>query len=109
MIYVNFQTKLSLNQVYGLTNLMKVTYLGDKNMEQFYNSWLKVVNNLKSPESGSDEAREELFVKACEKSLVLKNDIDHYKRQLVGHPDKNYDFLIRRMSLGSTAQEKIAT
>ena len=64
LIYVYFQTKQSLNQVYGLTNLMKVTYLGDKNMEQFYNSWLKVVNNLKSPESVSEEAREELFLES---------------------------------------------
>ena len=95
LIYVYFQTKQSLNQVYGLTNLMKVTYLGDKNMEQFYNSWLKVLNNLKSPESVSDEARKELFLKACEQSLVLKNDVDHYKRQAVGHPDKSYDFLVR--------------
>ena len=72
---------------------MKVTYLGDKIMEQFYNSWLKVVNNLKSPESVSDEAREALFLKACEQSLVLKNIVDHYKRQAVGHPDKSYDFI----------------
>ena len=88
LIYVYFQTKQSLNQVYGLTNLMKATYLGDKNMEQFYNSWLKVVNNLKPPESVSDEAREELFLKACEQSLVLKNDVDHYRCQAVGHPDR---------------------
>ena len=53
--------------------------------------------NLKSPESVSDEAREELFLKACEQSLVLKNNVDHYKRQAVGHPDKSYDFLIRSM------------
>jgi len=97
LIYVYFQTKQSLNQVYGLTNLMKVNYLGDKNMEQFYNSWLKVVNNLKSPDSVSAEAREELFLKACEQSAVLKNDVDHYKRQVVGHPDKSYDFLLRSM------------
>ena len=41
LIYVYFQTKQSLNQVYGLTNLMKVTYLGGKNMEQFYKSWVQ--------------------------------------------------------------------
>ena len=56
-----------------------------------------MINNLKSPESVSDEAREELFLKACEQSIVLTNDADHYKRQAVGHPDKNYDFLIRSM------------
>ena len=32
LIYVFLQTKQSLNQVYGLTNLTKVTYLGNKNM-----------------------------------------------------------------------------
>ena len=80
LIYVYFQTKQSLNRVCGLTNLMKVTYLGDKSTEQFYNSWLKVINNLKSPESVYDEEREELFLKACEQSAVLKNDVYPYKR-----------------------------
>ena len=94
LIHVYFQPKQSLDQVYGLTNRMRFTYLGDRNMEHFYNSRLKVINNLKLPECVSDEAREELFLKACEQSAVLKNDVDHYKRQPVGHPDKNYDFLI---------------
>ena len=51
-------------------------------MEQFYNSWLKVINNLKSPDSVSDEAREELFLKACEQ--LLKNDVDHLRGSPLG-------------------------
>jgi hypothetical protein len=83
IVYEFYETKQSLSQVYGLTDLLRVHLQGD-NLESFLNSWLHVLDNLKNPASISDEAREDLFLIQVEKSKTMTSDIDHYRRLPVG-------------------------
>jgi hypothetical protein len=96
LVYGFYETKQSLSQVFGLTDLLRVHLVGD-NLEAFLNSWLHVLDNLKNPTSISDEAREELFLLQCEKSQKMASDVEHYKRLPLGDRDKSYAFLIDRL------------
>ena len=96
LVYGFYETKQSLSQVFGLTDLLRVHLVGD-NLEAFINSWLHVLDNLKNPTSISDEAREELFLLQCEKSQKMASDVEHYKRLPAGDRDKSYAFLIERL------------
>jgi hypothetical protein len=96
LVYGFYETKQSLSQVFGLTDLLKVQLQGD-NLEAFLNSWLHVLDNLKNPSSISDEAREELFLLQCERSKTMTSDVEHYKRLPLGDKDRSYAFLLERL------------
>ena len=97
IIFRYFQTKLSLTQVFDITDLLKIQYPGDQHITTFYDKWLKTLNGLEDPNSVNEQIKCSLFLKHCEQSELMKSDVDHFKRLPKGHAEKCYDWLLGRM------------
>ena len=79
---------------YTMTDLAKIKYRDDKNLEAFWHSWNRVLNRVNTA-CVQEAVIERMFFDQVKKSHVLKEDIAHYNRQETGHEHKNRDYLNR--------------
>ena len=83
---------------YGVTDLAKLEWMGDKNIHRFLMTWRLMISQMQTMQTTlpADELTE-ILVQKVEKSAVLKEDIGHFYRKDEDDPDRNSDFLIRSM------------
>ena len=86
----------TLGTLFELTDLMAVTYEGDKGLESFINNWDHVIAGM-STDPG-ENTLEQLFLKQMRNSSAMKVEIEHYDRMGKGHPDHSFDFLYKAVA-----------
>ena len=82
-----------------LVGLMNLKYPGDSSMAKFLVTWDRIVDALGSQLDSLQ--REGILFDKIKDSKDLSEDIAHYQRQVVGHPDRSYEFLRNSLSVGA--------
>ena len=80
--------------------------MGDAEMENFLSHWDFIVDNME--EAVTDNVKRDLIYVQMNKSKALAEDMAHFRRQVMGHPDRTYEYLRRSIErhLENTKQEK---
>ena len=86
-----FSTNKHDDFVYTITDLVKLPWLGGREMATFRIRWDSVVEAL--TDKLSDETLAELLASKMEQSGELKDDMSHYYSVPVGHVDHTYRYL----------------
>ena len=98
MIYDYFKTDDHMSQVYGLHDLTDITWFGDNRMLDFLQQWDFVLDNIEGDTrsmlyANGEKTLRDLLFRQVEKSAALAEDVAHYKRVSLKHPDHSYVFL----------------
>ena len=98
MIYDYFKTDDHMSQVYGLHDLTDIPWFGDNRMLDFLQQWDFVLDNIEGDTrnmlyANGEKTLRDLLFRQVEKSAALAEDIAHYKRVGLKHPDRSYAFL----------------
>ena len=80
---------------YSVTDLAKLSWLGDKNIHRFLMTWRMMTSQMQTTLPPSELT--EILSQKVEKSVVLKEDVGFFYRKDEEDPDRNSDFLIRSM------------
>jgi hypothetical protein len=94
VIYRRFQTKNSLAQYYDFSDVQKVTFKNDNNLEGFLQEWRSKLNGLERPEFLHSGARLEMFVRQLKGSALMKYDMEVHKRSDDKDTDRSYALLV---------------
>ena len=93
MIHEYHKMDAELGALYDIQDLLSVKFRGDDQLEWFYTTWKSVIQNLNEPLS--ENIQESIFLTQLRESRALKDEIAHYDRVDVDHPDRSYKFLKR--------------
>ena len=90
-IYHHYQIGVTEGSLINLQDLMSVR-LNNDNLRAFLNDWESVLAVMAT--APTDDVLETLFRTQLSFSSSMKEEIAHYERLDVGHPDKPYTFLV---------------
>ena len=94
MIYANFKVNEEAGALYDISDLVAVRLKNDGSLEHFLISWDSVIGGMRKEPPA--EIVEVLFYQQLKSnSSVLKEEMAHYDRALIGDPDRTYEFLRR--------------
>ena len=98
LILKHFQTNPQLGVMYQITDFADLEWRGDKptDVHTFMYIWENMLSQMHTSLSRHELAG--ILLQKLEKSTVLKEDIAHYHRQVPGHPDQSYEYLMNSMS-----------
>ena len=98
LILKHFQTNPQLGVMYQITDFADLEWRGDKPNEvhTFMYIWENMLSQMHTSLSRHELAG--ILLQKLDKSTVLKEDLAHYHRQVPGHPDQSYDFLMNSMN-----------
>ncbi len=84
--------------MYQITDFADLEWRGDKPNEvhTFMYIWENMLSQMHTSLSRHELAG--ILLQKLDKSTVLKEDLAHYHRQVPGHPDQSYDFLMNSMN-----------
>jgi hypothetical protein len=85
-----YSTGRNAEVMFSLNDIQLVRMKGD-NLEGFQNTWNMVLSGL--PKVPDMEIQEHCYFEQIKGCKVLSEDIAHYERCDLGHPDRTYDFL----------------
>ena len=94
-IYLFYQSNPSRDFTYGVKDLTNLPYNGDNNIPAFLQCWRMVISKMKT--QLKDEELQELLYDKIKTSKLLRGDIEHYDRQMLGHPERSYQFLMTQL------------
>ena len=79
MMYHHFRTNRDLGKIYGIVDLAKIEWRGDKHIESFRNDWEMLVEGL--PHRTERSVLAELLLEQMTKSTILKSKVDKYRKK----------------------------
>ena len=94
IVYREFNLDSERGLLYDLSDLMQVRCAGDQPvaLEAFLASWEAVIEGLSEPQP--EKTLEVLFYEQLKDSKALAAEVAHYNRQMRGHVDRSYEFLL---------------
>ena len=94
----HFRTNPQLGVMYQITNFADLEWRGDKLSEihTFMYVWENMLSQMHTSLSRHELAG--ILLQKLDKSSVLEEDLAHYYRQELGHPDHSYEYLINSMA-----------
>ena len=98
LVLKHFQTNPQLGVMYQITGFGDLEWRSDKPTE--VHTFMYIWENM-LPQLHTFLSRHELagiLLQKLEKPTVLKEDIANYHRQIPGHPDQSYEYLVNSMS-----------
>ncbi|MCP4194711.1 MAG: hypothetical protein GY768_29255, partial [Planctomycetaceae bacterium] len=103
-----FRTQPDIGAVYSIVDLTQLAYPGDARMADFRFHWETLLEQSATRDNLSDRTLEEILVEKLSHSKVMQEDIQHYYRQELGHPDRSSTFLRRCLDrhIDRTQQER---
>ena len=84
-----YATTESLDLVYSIEHLTRLTWMGDNEMHTFRDTWDNIMVN-----SLAEVSKRDLLFRKMEQSKELAEDLAHYRRLPEGHEDKSYSWLL---------------
>ena len=94
-LYMYYQTNPICDFTYGVTDLTNLPWQGDNQVANFLGCWRLIIRKMRT-QLTDDELGEILYNK-IKNSKDMANDLAHYERQELNHPDRSYAYLTRCM------------
>merc|ERR1712115_211575 len=92
MILENFKTDRISKELFNVTHLHDLQYLGDSKLEEFIESWYRIEDDQEDPLK--DRQKERILYDKIRNSKVLKPYLDRYSMLDDEDDDHSYTFLI---------------
>ena len=94
MILEHFRTPGQRETAFTMEHIIQSRYLGDANIETFYEKWMEIVSNMMPEDvSWGDWLRDALYKKIRNSNLMVY-DIKQYESWMEGDPRRTYQYLI---------------
>ena len=88
MILLSYQTNPTAKELFNITHLHQLKYLGDARMGEFLEAWLRLLNEQEG--ELTERRKELLFYSKIKGSVVLKSYLDYYDRLPDSAPEHSY-------------------
>ena len=92
LIYKHLQTNPNMGVLYNITDLGRLEWRGDKDVDTFVYVWTDMLTNVTTSLTKGELA--EILLTKMEKSVALKEDVAYFNRLASDHLDRTYDYLI---------------
>jgi len=94
MILNHFRTPGQRETAFTMEHIIKAQYLGDANIEAFYEKWMEMVTNMMPEDIPPDDWLRDVMYKKIRNSHLLMFDIKQYESWIEGDPRKSYQHLL---------------
>eukprot|EP00972_Heterocapsa_arctica_P089492 13195147-Heterocapsa_arctica.AAC.1 len=94
-LYMYYQCNPIMDFTYGVRDLTHLPWQGDSQIANFLGCWRLIIRKMRTQLS-DDELGEILYDK-IRSSKEMANDLAHYERQELNHPDRSYKYLLKCM------------
>ena len=95
MILEHFRTPGQRETAFTMEHIIQSRYLGDANIETFYEKWMEIVSNMMPEDVPQDDWLRDALYKKIRNSNLMMYDIKQYESWLEGDPRRTYQYLIR--------------
>ena len=94
MILEHFRTPGQRETACTMEHIIQSRYLGDANIETFYEKWMEIVSNMMPEDVPQDGWLRDALYKKIRNSNLMMYDIKQYESWLEGDPRRTYQYLI---------------
>ena len=94
MILEHFRTPGQRETAFTMEHIIQSRYLGDANIETFYEKWMEIVSNMMPEDVPQDDWLRDALYKKIRNSNLMMCDIKQYESWLEGDPRRTYQYLI---------------
>ena len=94
MILEHFRTPGQRETAFIMEHIIQSRYLGDANIETFYEKWMEIVSNMMPEDVPQDDWLRDALYKKIRNSNLMMYDIKQYESWLEGDPRRTYQYLI---------------
>ena len=94
MILEHFRTPGQRETAFTMEHIIQSRYLGDANIETFYEKWMEIVSNMMPEDVPQDDWLRDALYKKIRNSNLMMYDIKQYESWLEGDPRRTYQYLI---------------
>eukprot|EP00435_Cladocopium_sp_Y103_P024953 s934_g6.t1 len=93
MVLNHFRTPGVTETMFTMEHIVKMTYYGDAHLDQFYDKWTEMVNNMRPEDVPPEDWLRHALYKKIRHSNLLMYDIKQYESWDEGDERKNYRYL----------------
>ena len=94
MILEHVRTPGQRETAFTMEHIIQSRYLGDANIETFYEKWMEIVSNMMPEDVPQDDWLRDALYKKIRNSNLMMYDIKQYESWLEGDPRRTYQYLI---------------
>ena len=94
MILEHFRTPGQRETAFTMEHIVQARYLGDANLEMFYEKWMEMVSNMMPDDVPPDDWLRDALYKKIRNSNLMVFDIKQYESWMEGDHSKNYQHLL---------------
>jgi len=94
MILEHFRTPGQRETAFTMEHNFQSRYLGDANIETFYEKWMEIVSNMMPEDVPQDDWLRDALYKKIRNSNLMMYDIKQYESWIEGDPRRTYQYLI---------------
>ena len=94
MILEHFRTPGQRETAFTMEHIIQSRYLGDANIETFYEKWMEIVSNMMPEDVPQDDWLRDALYKKIRNSNLMMYDIKQYESWLEGDSRRTYQYLI---------------
>ena len=94
MILEHFRTPGQRETAFTMEHIIQSRYLGDANIETFYEKLMEIVSNMMPEDVPQDDWLRDALYKKIRNSNLMMYDIKQYESWLEGDPRRTYQYLI---------------
>ena len=94
MILEHFRTPGQRETAFTMEHIVSTKYLGDQNLEVFYEKWMEMVSNMMPDDVPPDDWLRDSLYKKIRNSSLMMFDIKQYESWMEGDPRRSYRYLL---------------
>ena len=94
MILEHFRRPGQRETAFTMEHIIQSRYLGDANIETFYEKWMEIVSNMMPEDVPQDDWLRDALYKKIRNSNLMVYDIKQYESWMEGDPRRTYQYLI---------------
>ena len=94
MILEHFRTPGQRETAFTMEHIVSMKYLGDSNLEVFYEKWMEMVSNMMPDDVPPDDWLRDALYKKVRNSSLMMFDIKQYESWMEGDQRRSYRYLL---------------
>ena len=94
LILEHFRTPGQRETSFTMEHIVSMKYLGDSNLEVFYEKWMEMVSNMMPDDVPPDDWLRDALYKKIRNSSLMMFDIKQYESWMEGDQRRNYRYLL---------------
>ena len=94
MILEHFRTPGQRETAFTMEHIVSMKYLGDSNLEVFYEKWMEMVSNMMPDDVPPDDWLRDALYKKIRNSSLMMFDIKQYESWIEGDQRRSYRYLL---------------